>query len=102
MNVTLPGNVQMILGLYAFLLPLLLYAVWTTLALWDLGRRGDATAVSAWVWAFLIFALPFIGALAYLFLSGSHLAPRIKLIALGGGAAYVLVLVLGFALGGIS
>lgn len=102
MNVALPGSFQMILGLYAFLLPLLLYAVWTTLALWDLGRRADATALGAWIWAFLIFALPFVGALAYLFLSASHLAPRIKLIALGGGAAYALVLVLGFALGGIS
>ena len=39
MNVTCPANLQMILGLYAFLLPLLLYVVWTTLALWDLGRR---------------------------------------------------------------
>ena len=49
MNVTLPGNIQMILGLYAFLLPLLLYAVWTTLALWDLDsgsliRQGQGTS----------------------------------------------------------
>ena len=41
MNVTLPGRFQMILGLYAFLLPLLLYVLWTTLAFWDLGRRAE-------------------------------------------------------------
>ncbi len=64
MNVTLPGNFQMILGLYAFLLPLLLYVLWTTLALWDLGRRAEATATATWVWVFLILALPFLGALA--------------------------------------
>jgi hypothetical protein len=102
MNVTLPSNFQMILGLYAFLLPLLLYVLWTTLALWDLGRHAETTAAMTWVWVFLILALPFVGALAYLFLSGSKLAPRIKLIALGGGAAYLLVLALGFAIGGVT
>ena len=100
MNVTLPTNMQMILGLYAYLLPLLLYVVWTTLALWDLGRRAEAKAT--WVWTLLILALPFIGPLTYLFLSGTKLAPRIKLIALGGGAAYLLVLALGAVIGGVS
>ena len=102
MNVTLPTNMQMILGLYAYLLPLLLYVVWTTLALWDLGRRAEAKPAATWVWTFLILALPFIGPLAYLFFSGTQLAPRIKLIALGGGAAYLLVLALGSMLGGVS
>ncbi len=104
MNVTMPSSLQMILGLYAFLLPLLLYVLWTTLALWDLGRRSEttATATATWVWSFLILALPFVGALAYLFLSGTRLAPRIKLIALGGGAAYLAVLALGISIGGVS
>jgi hypothetical protein len=50
----------------------------------------------------LIFALPFIAALGYLFFSGTRLAPRVKLLALGGGAAYLLVLALGASIGGIS
>lgn len=102
MNVTLPSNFQMILGLYAFLLPLLLYVLWTTLAFWDLGRRSETAATATWVWVFLILALPFLGALAYLFLSGSQLTARFKLIALGGGAAYLLVLALGLSIGGVS
>ena len=102
MNVTLPSNFQMILGLYAFLLPLLLYVLWTTLAFWDLGRRSETSSTATWVWVFLILALPFLGALAYLFLSGTQLTSRIKLIALGGGAAYLLVLALGFLIGGVS
>jgi len=102
MNVTLPSTLQMILGLYAYLLPLLIYVLWTTLALWDLGRRAETSTVVTWVWVFLILALPFVGALAYLFLSGSKLTPRIKLIALGGGAAYLLVLALGVSIGGVS
>jgi Phospholipase_D-nuclease N-terminal len=102
MTVTLPSHLQMILGLYAFLLPLLLFVLWTTFALWDLGRRPETTAVRTWGWAFAILALPFLGALAYLFLSSARLTPRFKWIALGGGAAYLVVLALGAAVGGIS
>jgi hypothetical protein len=102
MTVTMPSNLQLILGLYAFLLPLLLFVLWTTLALWDLGRRSETTVTRTWVWSFLILALPFAGALAYLFLSATRLTPRFKLIALGGGGAYLLVLALGAFIGGIS
>jgi hypothetical protein len=92
----------MFLGLYAYLLPLLLYVLWSTLALWDLGRRDELTAPAVWIWAFAIFALPFLAALGYLFFGGSRLAPRVKLLALGGGAAYLLILALGASIGGIS
>lgn len=102
MSVTLPTNLQMVLGLYAYLLPMLLYVLWSTLALWDLARREDLTTAKVWIWAFLIFVLPFVAALAYLFLGGSRLAARVKLLALGGGAAYLLVLALGAGVGGIS
>ena len=103
MNVTLPGAPHMLLALYAYLLPLLLYAVWSTLALWDLGRRDDLTAGTAWGWALAVYLLPFVGAVAYLFLGAKQLAPRARLIAVGGGAAiYVLTLLLGTTMGGLS
>jgi Phospholipase_D-nuclease N-terminal len=102
MSVILPGSLQMLLGLYAYLLPLLLYALWSTLALWDLGHRDELTPPVVWLWALAIFALPFLGALAYLFLGGSRLAPRVRMLALGGSAAYLLILALGASIGGIS
>jgi hypothetical protein len=102
MSVTMPGNLQMILGLYAYLLPLLLYVLWSTLALWDLGRRDELATTAVWIWVLSIFALPFVAALGYLFFGGTRLAPRVKLLALGGGVAYLLVLVLGTSIGGIS
>jgi hypothetical protein len=102
MSVTMPGNLQMILGLYAYLLPLLLYVLWSTLALWDLGRRDELGATAVWIWALSIFALPFVAALGYLFFGGTRLATRVKLLALGGGAAYLIVLALGASIGGIS
>jgi len=64
MNVTLPGYLQMLLALYGYLLPLLLYVVWSTLALWDLGRREGLSAGAVWLWALAVFLLPFAGALA--------------------------------------
>jgi len=102
MNVALPSGFQMILGLYAYLLPLLLYVLWTTLTLWDLGRRADTSAAATVAWVVLILALPFVGALAYLWFGGTKLTPRTRLIALGGGAAYLAVLALGISLGGVS
>jgi hypothetical protein len=92
----------MVLGLYAYLLPMLLYVLWSTIALWDLARRDELAAGRVWIWAFLVFALPFVGALAYLFLGGPKLAPRVKMLALGGGAAYLLVLAVGAGIGGIT
>jgi hypothetical protein len=76
--------------------------LWSTLALWELGRRDELTARAVWLWALAIFALPFLGALGYLFLGGSRLAPRVRLLALGGSAAYLLILALGASIGGIS
>jgi Phospholipase_D-nuclease N-terminal len=102
MSVTLPSHLQMLLGLYAYLLPLLLYVLWSTLALWDLGRRDELAAAAVWIWALLIFAVPFVAALAYLFFGGARLAPRLKLLALGGGGAYAVILALGASIGGIS
>ena len=102
MSVTLPSHLQMLLGLYAYLLPMLLYVLWSTLALWDLGRRDDLAGGAVWIWALLIFAVPFVGPVVYLFFGGARLAPRLKLLALGGGGAYALVLALGAAIGGIS
>lgn len=103
MNVTLPSNLQMILGLYGYLLPMLLYVVWSTLALWDLGRRENLSSGAVWGWALLVFLLPFVGALAYLLFGGAQLASRTRVVAIGGGAGlYALVLVIGAAIGGIS
>jgi hypothetical protein len=46
--------------------------------------------------------LPFVAALGYLFFGATRLAPRVKLLALGGGAAYLLILAIGSSIGGIS
>jgi hypothetical protein len=98
-----PSLLQMLLGLLGFLLPIVLYAVWSTLAFWDLGRRDNVGVAAMWGWALAIFALPIAGALAYLLLGGGQLPRQLKLATIGGGVAvYAAVLALGAAIGGIA
>lgn len=98
-----PGTLQMLLGFYGFLLPILLYVVWSTLALWDLGRRDNLRAAATWGWTLGVFLVPFGGALAYLGFGGGALSRSLKLTTVVGGVAtYLLVLVIGRGVGGIS
>ena len=90
----------MLLGLYGFLLPTLLYVLWSTLALWDLGRRSDLGPGAIWGWTLAIFLLPFAGPLVYLLVSAASLPRQTRLTAiLGGGGAYAVVAALALALG---
>jgi hypothetical protein len=98
-----PSSVQMLLGLYGFLLPLVLYVVWSALALWDIGRRTELRTGAVWGWALAIFAVPALGAAAYLLVGSAQISRQLKLATVAGGvAAYGLVLALGSAIGGIS
>ena len=102
-SIALPSVLQMVLGLYGYLLPMLLYVLWSTLALWDLGRRMDARPAFTWSWTLAIFLLPFIGAVAYLLFGGSQISRRSRIVAVGGGAAaYLLILLFGAVAGGVS
>jgi hypothetical protein len=96
----LPSTLQMLLGFYGYLLPVLLYVLWTTLALWDLGKRADLGRSAVWCWTLVIFLVPFIGPALYLIAAGGHIPARIRITALGGGAgAYIAVLLLGSLIG---
>jgi hypothetical protein len=98
-----PSTLQMLLGLYGFLLPLLLYVVWSALALWDIGRRKELGTGAVWGWVLAIFAVPVLGAAAYLLVGGSQVSRTLKLATVvGGSAAYAAVLLIGAAIGGIS
>lgn len=95
-TVVLPTTLQMLLGFYGYLLPTLLYVLWTTIALWDLGRRTDLRPTAIWCWTVAIFLLPFIGPVAYLLVGGGQISTRVRVMTVGGGgSAYALVLLLG-------
>jgi hypothetical protein len=99
----MPSTVQMLLGLYGYVLPTLLYVLWSTLALWDIARRTDLPRNRTWLWTLAIFLLPFLGPLLYFVLGKSTLSSRLRALSFGGGAVvYVIVLALGAACGGLS
>jgi hypothetical protein len=98
-----PSTLQMLLGLYAYLLPLLLYVAWSALALWDIGRRKDLGTAAIWGWVLAIFVVPLLGAAAYLLAGANQISRPLKLATVvGGAAAYVVVLLAGASIGGIS
>lgn len=98
----LPSVLQIVLSLYGFLLPFMLYAAWSTLAFWDVGRRQmDRTAATTWIAVVLL--LPFVGALAYHVVGKSEIPKVLRTAVVGGGVGfYLLVLLVGSLIGGIS
>ena len=40
-EIPLPSIFHTLLSMYGYFLPIMLYAAWSTLAFWDLGRRED-------------------------------------------------------------
>lgn len=89
-------------GLYAYLLPFVLYAAWVAIALWDLARRDDLGRGAVIGWTVAVLLVPFVGVIVY------HLASRSPIplwhrltYVLGGILAYVVILGIGAVVGGV-
>ena len=99
----LPSTFQMLLGLYGYILPFMLYAVWSTLAIWDIGRRESMSRVAEMIWIAIVLLVPVLGALAYHLIGKSEIPVHLRTAVVGGGiGVYVLVLLVGVLVGGIS
>jgi plastocyanin len=97
-----PGVLQLAFNLYGYLLPILLLAMWSVLAVWDIARRDDVAPGRGIAWIALILVLPFIGALIYLAFGGSQLAAWLRwAITLGGLAAYLVTFLFTALVGGV-
>jgi plastocyanin len=88
-------------GLYAYLLPFVLYAAWVTIALWDLFRsnRGKGAVIG---WSAVILLVPFLGVILY-YLFGRSQIPTWQRMTLvfGGLGAYLVILAVGAIVGGV-
>jgi plastocyanin len=94
---------QLAFALYGYLLPFVLYAAWTSLALWDLARREDLGRGAAIAWIAVVLLVPFLGVIAYHTLGRPKLPAWLRAAVIGGGlAAYLIVLGVGALLGGIA
>jgi hypothetical protein len=89
-------------GLYAYLLPFVLYAAWVGIALWDLARREDVGKGAVIAWTAVILLVPFLGAVGYHLFSRSPIPLWHRLTyVVGGILAYALVVGFGALAGGI-
>ncbi|HEX7148705.1 MAG TPA: right-handed parallel beta-helix repeat-containing protein, partial [Actinomycetota bacterium] len=94
---------QLVFALYGYLLPFVLYAAWTSLALWDLARRDDLSRGAAIGWIAVVLVVPFLGVIAYHVLGRPKLPAWLRAAVIGGGlVAYLVVLGVGALLGGIA
>ena len=76
-EIPLPSALSIVMSLYGYFLPIMLYAVWSALAFSDLGRRQIARGVGLG-WVTVILLVPFFGALAYHLVGGSTVPKSLR------------------------
>jgi hypothetical protein len=86
---------SVLFGVYDYLLPIMLYCAWSTLAFLDLARAGDTNRARTRYWSAAILVLPMAGAAGYLLLGGSAI-PRLARIAVVAGGAAVMLAAFGY------
>jgi hypothetical protein len=103
MGVTFASTIGGILGLYAYVLPLVLYAAWVVIAMWEIiTKRDDLSRGAAVGWILAILIVPFLGVVAYYVLGKSQIPVAFRWVLLAGGiGAYALFLALGLLVGGV-
>ena len=102
MGVSLASAAGVFFGLYAYVLPLVLYTSWVVIAIWDLSRREDVSRGGAIGWMAAILAIPFLGVIAYYVIGKSTIPVWQRWTFLAGGmAVYLLFVALGMVIGGI-
>ncbi len=103
MGVTFASVIGGLLGLYAYVLPLALYAAWVVIALWEIIKRDDLSRGAGIGWMFAILVVPFLGVIAYYIVGKSQIPAAYRWTMLAGGmGVYILFLVLGLVIGGIA
>ncbi len=102
MGVSFASAAGVFFGLYAYVLPLVLYTSWVVLALWDLAHREDIGRGKIIAWMAAVLVVPFFGVIAYYIFGKSTIPVWQRWVFMAGGMlVYVLFLGLGMVVGGI-
>jgi plastocyanin len=97
-----PSIWQLLFQLYGYLMPFVLYAAWTALALYDLNTNNQVSGVRRYMWLALVFLVPFFGVLAYHLVGPSSISKTMKYAAIGGGLiSYLIILILTAVISGL-
>ena len=83
---------QFLLGLYAELLPVALYAAWLSLGFWDLARNEKLSNAAKLLWMVVLVVIPILGPIAYYFFGRSQLSRSFRVMfVIGAPVLYLAV-----------
>ncbi len=89
-----------LIGLYAYALPLILYSAWISIALWDLVRQDAVPNGVRVAWMAGVIAVPVLGPIAYYAFGRSPIQRSLRVMLVAGGLAiYVVLAAIGVAVG---
>jgi plastocyanin len=89
------------ISLYAYLLPLVLYAAWLAVAFWDLARRDDLSTGLKAAWMAAVLVVPVAGPVGYYALGRSPIPGALRLMMVAGGmGVYALFATISYLLAG--
>ncbi|MGZ8613831.1 MAG: PLDc N-terminal domain-containing protein [Actinomycetota bacterium] len=92
---------SLLIGLYGYVLPGILYAAWVTIALWDLIRQESQPISFRARWMAVVLLVPFAGPLLYFAFGRSPLPTQLRLmLTVGGLVATIAISALAALLGG--
>lgn len=91
LGTSLGSGLSTLLGLYGYILPLVLYASWVAISLWDLVRREGLTDGRRMGWMTVVLLVPFLGPPIYLLAGGSPIPRSMRLFLVFGALLIYLV-----------
>ena len=90
----------LLLGVYGYLLPLVLYTAWVSIALWDLVRQEYGSTGRRVGWMAVILLIPLAGPIAYYVAGRSPIPASLRVMLVAGGLAiYVAIAALAVIVG---
>jgi plastocyanin len=92
---------SLLLATYAYLLPLILYVAWVSIALWDLIRQEGLANRRRVGWMAIILLVPLLGPILYYIFGRSPIPRSLRTMLVAGGfGIYILIAVLAILVGG--
>jgi Phospholipase_D-nuclease N-terminal len=93
-----PSWWALVISTYGYALPLILYAAWVSIALWDLVRQGDRSIGGRVGWMAFVLIVPVLGPVGYFALGRSPIPGALRMmLVVGGLAVYAGFAALAFA-----
>jgi hypothetical protein len=95
------GWFGILIGLYAYALPLILYSAWVSIALWDLVRQEAVPNRTRLGWMAAVIVVPLVGPIAYYAFARSPIQRSLRVMLVAGGVgAYAILAAIGVAVAG--